>query len=305
MGQHGHHGHESHQLADIPGFWSAWDVNYILLTVAVAAAYLTLFGPLRNRFANSEPLTRRQMGMFFTALSIFFVAKASPLHFYGMHYLFSAHMLQMSLLFFVMPPFLLGAIPPWLVRNAFQRGWLRKLVGLLTQPLVAIILFNFLFSMYHIPKVFDTVSASHTMHTTYHLLLQVTALMMWWPVACPVPELKRLSPLKKIAYIFIDGAALLPACALIIFAGTPLYEVYRDAPQIIPFLTLLDDQQLGGVLMKLIQEISYGIALWFAFSEWYRKEKEKDKLDLALPPRDLALSVPASSLSAGQAGLSK
>ncbi|MBO8162675.1 MAG: cytochrome c oxidase assembly protein [Brevibacillus sp.] len=301
---HDHSSHLTHHdVIDIPGFWNAWDMDYVFLTVLLAVLYFTVFGPLRERIPQSEPLTRRQVVMFVTGLGLFFTAKASPLHFYGMHYLFSAHMVQMSLLFFVMPPFLLAAIPPWAVRAAFRIRWVERVVGVLTHPFITILLFNFLFSMYHVPIVFNTVAADHALHTLFHSVLQFAAFMMWWPVACPVPELKRLTPLKKIAYIFIDGAALLPACALIIFAGVPLYDVYRDAPQLIPFLTVVDDQQLGGVLMKLIQEVAYGFALWFAFFEWYRKEKEVDKLDLAAPPRDLAFSIPTHRQVTGRPGV--
>jgi putative membrane protein len=50
-------------------------------------------------------------------------------------------------------------------------------------------------------------------------------------------------------------------------------------------LPLLEDQQLGGVLMKIIQEIVYGTVLFFVFMEWYRKEQEKEKLETAVSPQ--------------------
>jgi len=119
-----------------------------------------------------------------------------------------------------------------------------------------------------------------------------------------MPGWKSLSGLKKIGYIFADGVLLTPACALIIFADKPLYATYYDpqmwmkslalcvpagtlaslnltGPEMFFSIPLLYDQQLGGVLMKIIQEIIYGTVLFFVFREWYRKEQEKEKLETA------------------------
>jgi putative membrane protein len=46
----------------------------------------------------------------------------------------------------------------------------------------------------------------------------------------------------------------------------------------VPFahLSPLDDQQLGGVIMKIIQEIVYGATLAYIFFRWYRRERKED-----------------------------
>ena len=43
-----------------------------------------------------------------------------------------------------------------------------------------------------------------------------------------MPEHQTLSGIKKVGYIFADGILLTPACALIIFADTPMYATYSD-----------------------------------------------------------------------------
>lgn len=43
-------------------------------------------------------------------------------------------------------------------------------------------------------------------------------------------------------------------------------------------MSLLHDQQLGGVLMKVIQEIVYGVMLFYVFIEWYRKERDEENM---------------------------
>lgn len=66
--------------------------------------------------------------------------------------------------------------------------------------------------------------------------------------------------------------------ALCVPADT-LASLDLTGPEMFFSVPLLYDQQLGGILMKIIQEIIYGIMLFFAFREWYRKEKEKEKLE--------------------------
>ena len=43
-------------------------------------------------------------------------------------------------------------------------------------------------------------------------------------------------------------------------------------------MSILHDQQLGGVLMKIIQEIVYGVMLFYIFIAWYRKERDEENV---------------------------
>ena len=37
-------------------------------------------------------------------------------------------------------------------------------------------------------------------------------------------------------------------------------------------MDLVEDQQLGGIVMKLVQEVMYGAILAYVFYNWYKKE---------------------------------
>ena len=109
----------------------------------------------------------------------------------------------------------------------------------------------------------------------------VTAFMMWFPVFCPLPELNRLNDLKKMAYIFGNGVLLTPACALIIFADSVIYDMYANVTVPFTHLSPLDDQQLGGVIMKIIQEIIYGATLLIFSSDGIAESvRKKTNMDL-------------------------
>lgn len=52
-----------------------------------------------------------------------------------------------------------------------------------------------------------------------------------------------------------------------------------SGPEMFNSMPLIQDQQLGGVLMKIIQEIVYGTVLAQVFFKWYRQDIEEGKAD--------------------------
>jgi putative membrane protein len=106
-----------------------------------------------------------------------------------------------------------------------------------------------------------------------------------------------------LGYIFMSGLLLTPACAMIIFAEGPLFAVYNDpavwvkamgycmagdpsvllskveGPAFFNMMSGKDDQQLGGIIMKLIQEFVNSAALYTVFKQWYRKERAQEDDD--------------------------
>lgn len=258
-------------------FSDLWSPDVMLLTLLVAIVYFLMTGPLRNRFSDATPATARQKCLFIFGLVLFYAAQGSPISYYGHHYLFSSHMLQQSILYFALPPIVLLAMPEWLLEKIFQPKLLKALLRFTTQPLVAALLFNTLFSFYHIPFIFDAAALHHEWMTVYHVVLLSAAFSMWWPIVSPLSDNKKqLAGLKKLTYIFANGVLITPACALIIFASDPLYATYMQAPQIFPSLNTFSDQRLGGIIMKLVQELVYGAVLAYVFYNWYKQEKQDD-----------------------------
>ncbi|WP_051541389.1 cytochrome c oxidase assembly protein [Caldalkalibacillus mannanilyticus] len=238
-----HHNHHE-MTAPMFSFFELWRPDIILLLVVIAIMYHFLTGAWRKHFADSEEITSKQKTLFFFSLLIIYLAKGTPLAAYGHHIMFSAHMAQMALLYLVLPPVLLLSIPAWIYKAILKPVMISKFVYFFTLPLVSILFFNMIFSLYHFPVVFDTVMQVSWLHFIYHSALIMGAIFMWWPICSPLPEYESLSDLKKIAYIFVSGFLLTPVCALIIFSRMPMYETYMGAPQIFSLLPSLDDQQL-------------------------------------------------------------
>ncbi|WP_053366074.1 cytochrome c oxidase assembly factor CtaG [Bacillus sp. FJAT-27245] len=280
---------------DIFGFKALWSPYFFISIAVLTMAYFLVAVKFRGRFAGSEPLTARQAAYFTTAMVLIYAIKGSPLDLMG-HIMFWAHMIQMACLFLIVPPLLIMGIPPWIWRTVLGSPGFNKIFSFLTKPMIALIVFNGMFSLYHVPFVFDAVKQSLLLHAGYTGTLFFLAIIMWWPIVAELPEYQTLSGLKKIAYIFADGILLTPACALIIFTNSPLYATFSNpalwaksmelcvsptllagldlsGPEMFSSMTLVEDQRLGGVIMKIIQEVVYAVFLGKVFFEWYRKEQ--------------------------------
>lgn len=256
-----------------------WNVQLNLLFVVVAAGYLAITGPLRGKFKEASPVPNSKKIYFMFAIFVWNFAISSPLDLLA-HELFSMHMFQMSLLFILVPPFLLLGIPDWLIRPVIEINGIRQVFKFFTKPIIILFLFNGLMSLYHVPVIFNAVMESHLLHFLAHLILLLAALCMWWPVVCPVPEWDTVKPLFKLAFIFANGFLLTPACALIMFADTVLFDHYSHMSQLAPIIAPLNDQQLGGVIMKIMQELVYISAIGIVLSRWMKEQRKEDQKDL-------------------------
>lgn len=275
--------------------WSPWFFGFVMF-VTFVFFWVTVFLP--SRYGREALITRKQGVYFVVAMITLYAVKGSPVDLFG-HIMFSAHMTQMAILYLIIPPLLIRSIPNALWMYVFQVKWLNKFFRFFTKPIMALLLFNVVFSVYHIPMIFDAVKISPSLHITYTIVLFMLAMFMWWPLWNTYSEEQQLTGIKKVGYIFASGVLLTPACALIIFADTPLYGTYSNftmwtqamalcvsedalaglnltGPELFNTMPLVDDQQLGGVLMKIIQEVVYGIILAKIFFEWFRKETEKE-----------------------------
>lgn len=263
-------------------FWRVdnWDLTMNLVLILISSIYLLFTGPFSSKISNAEKTTVSQKNYFLLSMIVYYVALGSPLALMARE-MFSMHMLQMSLLYIVFPPLFLLGMPGWVFRPLLRIKFLRKIGKFFTKPLIIVFLFNGLLSAYHIPLVFEVIISNRFNHDTAHVILLITALAMWWSIVCPIPKYDRMKPLYKLGYMCANAVLLTPACAIIMFAGEALFPSYSKMSLIFPYLDPVDDQQLGGVIMKIVQEIVYITAIVIIFTRWLKEERAKDELELA------------------------
>ncbi|WP_088105426.1 cytochrome c oxidase assembly protein [Halalkalibacter urbisdiaboli] len=260
-----------------------WDFPLILIVLLLSAFYIAIVGPYRQSTIKGDVIPLKQKVYFLTGLLVTLVILGSPLHVLGHTFLFSIHMFQQAMLYMVVVPLLLLGIPQQVYKLVVTKQWLKRVVIFFTHPIISIFFFNGLFSIYHHPLVFETAVANHSLFTLFHIILFIGASLMWWSLLSPLPELNRVGELSRIGYIFMSGALITPVCALIIFSTSPIYSVYLEAPQLFSFLPTLEDQRLGGIIMKIIQEGVFISSIAVIFFKWAKKERIKEpSLDKAV-----------------------
>jgi putative membrane protein len=260
-----------------PSFWLSnwdWDPKTLLGGVLVLGIYLTLVGPYRARHFPTEPVKLNTKIYFTLAILVVILAQISPLDELSDNYLFSAHMFQHILFTVVAPPLLLLGVPDWFFRPILSRpNWMRA-ARFLTNPILAFFLFNIIYAGWHFPAAYEATLENETLHLFEHITFVVSALLFWWPILSPVPELPRLPYPTQVLYLFLASVPCTVLGALIIFTPKILYATYANAPRI-SSLSPMNDQQIAGVLMAMGVNMVYLFVLSVVFFKWLNHEESR------------------------------
>jgi putative membrane protein len=247
------------------GPWQAWDLHpSVVIGLAVLGGLYVYWGGLKA--------SRRQIAAFAGALVVLGVSLNGPLHNLSDRYLFSAHMVQHLVLTLVFPPLLLYGMPAWVIRPLTRPRAVERLARWATRPLVAGVLFSAPITLWHVPQFYEAALEHHPLHIVQHLVFLATAVIMWWPVLSPVPELPRASYPTQLIYLFALGLPMSLAGALITLSDAVLYPFYVAAPRV-SGLAPLADQQLGGLAMWVVGTIYLWVAATVVWFRWAMREE--------------------------------
>lgn len=159
----------------------------------------------------------KQALLFIGGVGLLYIIIGSPL--LPISYLsFSLHMIQMSILFFIIPPLLLLGIP-WQIYEQFQNSILIKRISSISiSPMLSLIFFAILFLLYHFPVFLIYISEHTVVQKGYVMILFILSLRMVWPIVSPHSN-EQLSHTKRKRYISISGFIIMPACLLFIVSA--------------------------------------------------------------------------------------
>jgi len=248
-------------------------VSVLVGTVYLAAAYLLAVGPAREKYGwDGDVVSPWRKASFLGSVALIFMTLNGPLHTLSDEYLFSAHMVQHMLLMLIMPPFLILGIPPWLIRKALEKPGVTRVARFLTHPVAAFVAYNVTFIGWHLPQMYNWALVSHDLHIVQHLMFISVAVMMWWPVVNPVPELERIptGPLLMM-YIFAFGIPSTALSAFITLSDSVFYPWYEVAPRV-SSLSPLEDQRLGGLIMWIPGMLIFWVGITSVFFRWTKDE---------------------------------
>lgn len=254
--------------------WWQWRMEWglLLILVAVALGYFRWMSAVRVRGGQAFP--RREAALFISALLLILLAVVSPIDRIGEEYLFSMHMVQHNLFMYPVVRLLMAGIPTWMAEDAYARsGPLgRKIYAFLSHPITACLSLNLIFTLWHIPFLYDWALRDRMVHNLEHLSMIVSAVLLWLPVWSPLKH-KRPSYPMQILYLVAVAIAQLPVFVYVTFSPMVLYPTYDMAPRL-TVLSALADQQLGGVLMKINGMLVLFAAFIGVAMEWYKSDSD-------------------------------
>jgi putative membrane protein len=237
-----------------PHSWSLkWDV--LLAIGGLGAAY---FWSQRR-----WPADTTRKAAFDLAMILLLAVYVTPLHTIALHYLLSVHLLQNVVTAEWAPGLVVFALAPSLARELERFAGVR----LLTYPLVALPLWLGTYFVWHVPPIYDrALEQAGWLLNLEHLTYFFAGLLLWWPVVHG-----RFSDGVKAAYLFGAFVLAAPLGLLLALLPRPIYDFYKEAPQLWG-LSDSTDQQIAGVTMAVEQAIVFFAVFAYFFMRFLRTE---------------------------------
>jgi cytochrome c oxidase assembly factor CtaG len=271
---------------DVGTALTAWSLDPIisLVLIAFGAAYLLAFRAVNRRHPASPVRAWRAAAWIGGLLAVAFALEGSP-DVYA-EALFSVHMVQHLLLVAIAAPLFALAAPVTLLlrvvspanRTRFVLPVLQsRLVGVMTHPLVAWIVFAVVMWGSHFSPLFDAALENPLIHHFEHALYLGAGMLFWWPVVAADPVRHRLGWTARIAYL---GTALPWNSFLgvaIYFAPNVLYAHYGTTVRTWGPTPLLD-QQAAGAVMWVGGDLAFLVALLLVIAGLLADEERKGRI---------------------------
>lgn len=224
------------------------EIWVLIIGLLIAFVYaIRVVGP--KVVSSGEVISRKQIGTFSLMIFLLLISTDWPLHDIAEEYLYSMHMLQHTILTYIIPPLALLATPEWLFRLLVGQGRTYRVIRFLTRPVVAAVTYNSVLLITHFPALVNRSAAGGPLHYSLHVLLVASALMLWTPICGPAKEW-RMSYGAMMVYLFCTSLVPSIPAGWLTFAEGSVYNHY-DTPVRVWGMSVLSDQQLAGGIMKL------------------------------------------------------
>jgi putative membrane protein len=262
--------------------WHHWHNEPLLVggLLCFGWLYALLVGPLRRVLFGEVHFPATRACYFAAGLVVFYITVGSPLDALGEGFLFSAHMVQHNLLMYVVPPLLILGLPSWMVDTALNR-WpvAHKALWWLTRPLLAGATFTLIFTLWHLPVLYEAALRSKPLHAFEHLSMLLPSMLLWWGFCTTSARVPRYQPGTRLLSLFALMVAQLPLFAVLTFASDPLYPTYQWAPRL-SVLSPHEDQVLGGLIMKIAGMLVSLVLMGHTFLTWQQESERAERAEV-------------------------
>ena len=245
---------------------------------------ITLFGTAyavraANLSRDGRPVPPWRIASYFTGLVIILVMFVSPVAHLGSE-LVLAHMAQHLLIGDVAALLIVlgltrSILAPIMAWRAFDR------LRLLALPAVALPLWIANLYLWHMPALYEGAATNEVLHALQHSCFIGFGVLMWMPVAGPLPVPGWFGGGAQVGYTFAARLAGAGLGNILMWSGTALYPAYGPG-QAYWGISPLTDQGIAGVIMTVEGGlVTLGVLTWVLL-RWAARDSEKQRLlDLA------------------------
>ena len=277
-----------------------WRFDLVFGTAAIVLAGLYVAAVVRLRRRGDRWPPGRILAWLLGSLALLFVTSSGVGRY--MPAMFSMHMVAHMGLSMLVPILLVLGAPVSLALRALpaagrddppgMREWIlaalhSRLSRLLTNPVVATVLFVAGFYGLYFSNLFDTTVSSHAGHMAMNLHFLISGYLFYWVVIGVDPTPRPIPPLAKVAVVF----ASLPLHAFfgveLMGTRTVLGAAYYRSLGLPWHTDLLGDQRLGGGIAWAAGELPLVIVMIALLVQWARSdERTARRLDRAAERND-------------------
>jgi putative membrane protein len=269
--------------------WTDWSVHWSTVAGIAALGGLYEWRARAVHAESREPSGARSLGaqppdpraapsvgqrvLFFAGLAVMFLSLNGPVHDLSDYFLFSGHMVQHLLLTLILPPLLVAGVTGEMLRPLIRRPAAMRVARFFTSPFACFAIFNVVLAGWHLPPLYNAAMADHNIHIVEHLMFMVAAVLMWWPLMSPLPELPRLAYPGQMLYCFLMSIPMSIVAIYIALADHVLYPAYASAPRLWG-ITPLEDQHIGGLIMWIPGGLYFYGVMTVVFFRWAQSQQD-------------------------------
>ena len=254
--------------------WTSFTVHPSTVAGLLALGALYLWRRAEGTRRGMPPLGRGRPALFALGLATTFLALNGWIHDLSDSYLFSAHMVQHLLLALVVAPMFILGTPGWMLRPALKWPVVNVVARWATHPLRCFAIFNLVVAAWHLPPLYNLAMAHHPVHIVQHLTFIAAAVLMWWPILSPLPELPRLAYPMQMLYLFLMSIPMSIVSVFIAYADGVLYPAYASAPRMWG-ISPMQDQLIGALIMWIPGGLFFFAIISVIFFRWQQHDGDE------------------------------
>lgn len=248
--------------------WNPWALTFLLLL-----CLLYLLG-LRTARKRGVPASMLRMASFFSGILLAAILLLTPLETIGRTQLFFVHMIQVVLLITACTPLIMGGCTEEMLEPLVEIPVVRTITLMLIRPVIASLIFNIVFLLWHTPRLFTLAQAHAELYHLMMISIFFCSFLNWHPLIGSLHEARRMSYPKQMMYAFFDGQPIDIFAFVLVFTEVPIYTFAIPASL---HLSAFADQATGGAILLVPGLVDLGV-MTPLFFRWLSQIEENTKL---------------------------